>query len=71
MLSQRDIISGILITGASTAILGGLALRLFFPIPESLPDRLERIAEDAVEIDNDELYEEFDWWHVSMVKKKG
>ena len=70
MPSQRDIVTAILITGTSTAIAGGLALRIFFPIPKALPNRLDRIAEDAVEIDNDELYEEFDWWHVSILKEQ-
>lgn len=68
MLSQREILAGILITSTSTVIVGGLALKWIFPIPKSLPDRLDRIAEDAVEIDNDELYENFDWWHVSKTK---
>lgn len=49
---------------ASAAI--ATAAWLLLPPPKELPDRLAHVPEDAVEINNDEIYATFDWWNVRL-----
>lgn len=69
-MAQKDWLSSISAVGPSTAgvgvaaVVASAAAWLLRP-PAPLANRLLAIDESKVEIDNDGIYESFDWWNVS------
>lgn len=60
MLSRLTTFS---VVAAASAVVVATTVALLRSPPAALPDRLKKIADDAVHIDNDGIYTELDWWH--------
>lgn len=63
---QSEQWSRLSLVAALSTVAVGVALLTLYPTPKPLPDRLAKIDEEDVQIDNDGLYADFDWWHVRV-----